>query len=179
MANSVEAKNIAKALFEVALSNKNLVGVLKELRVLSDVVKDASISAILRDNSRSFAEKTKAVVDRTGPLSKEVLNALSLLVDKARLVELDDISIEYQKLLDEYHGIEGAEIVDITTAMPISDEFKVDLGKRLADIIGKPVVIKATVDPSLIGGIVIRVGDKLIDGSLRYKLATLKKELVL
>lgn len=179
MANSVEAKNIAKALFEVALSNSNLVGVLKELRVLSDVVKDASISALLHDNSRSFAEKTKALVDRTGPLSKEVLNILSLLVDKAKLVELDDISIEYQKLLDEYHGIEGAETVDITTAMPISDELKVDLGKRLADIIGKPVVIKATVDPSLIGGIVIRVGDKLIDGSLRYKLATLKKELVL
>jgi F-type H+-transporting ATPase subunit delta len=117
--------------------------------------------------------------DRTGVLNNQILNLISLLLSKGKLFELDDITTEYQRLLDTYHGVEGAEVAEVTTAIPLDDEYKLSLGKRLTEIIGKPIVIKATVDPSLIGGIIVRVGDKLIDGSIRYKLATLNKELVL
>ncbi len=179
MASGVEVKNMAKALFEIALKSNDLVGWLKELRLLSDLAGDPSVSAMLQDGNLSFAEKARSLKDRAGSLNDEILNLVSMLLEKGRLAELDDISIEYQRLLDSYHGVEGAEIVEVTTAISLDDEYKLGLGKRLAEIIGKPVVIKAAVDPGLLGGIIIRVGDKLIDGSIRHKLATLNKELVL
>jgi len=55
--------------------------------------------------------------------------------------------------------------------------YLLNIAKRLTTIIGKPVVLKLKVDPDLIGGIVIKIGDKLIDGSIRSKLDTLKREI--
>ncbi len=101
------------------------------------------------------------------------------LMEKGRLAELDDITIEYQKLLDAYHGVEGAEVAEVTTAIALDEETRLSLGKRLTEIIGRPVVIKASVDPGVIGGIIVRVGDKLIDGSIRSRLQTLSKELAI
>ena len=86
-----------------------------------------------------------------------------------------DIADEYQQLLDSYRGIEQAEV---TTAIPIDDEAKLKLGKCLGAIVGKKVVLKPEVDPSIIGGIIARIGGKLLDGSTRSKLAALKKELI-
>jgi F-type H+-transporting ATPase subunit delta len=101
-----------------------------------------------------------------------------MLSDKGKLIELDAISIEYQRLVDAHHGIEGAEVAEVTTAITLDDEDKLKLGKRLGEILGKPVTLKILVAPELLGGIVIRVGDKLIDGSVRHRLQTLSKELV-
>jgi F-type H+-transporting ATPase subunit delta len=179
MASGAETKSMAKALFEMALKQNDLVNWLKELRLVSDMVKDPSVSVLLQNDRLSFTEKTKVLNDRTGVLNNQILNLISLLLSKGKLFELDDITTEYQRLLDTYHGVEGAEVAEVTTAIPLDDEYKLSLGKRLTEIIGKPIVVKATVDPSLIGGIIVRVGDKLIDGSIRYKLATLNKELVL
>lgn len=80
----------------------------------------------------------------------------------------------YQRLLDSYRGIERAEI---TTAVPLDEEDKQRLEERLGAIVGKKAVLKPKVDSSVIGGIVARIGDKLLDGSTRSQLMALKKEL--
>jgi F-type H+-transporting ATPase subunit delta len=97
-----------------------------------------------------------------------------LLLTKDRLDILADIADEYQRLLDSRRGIEQAEV---TTAVPLDDEAKLKLSQRLGDIVGKQIVLKLKVDPSIIGGFVARVAGKLIDGSTRAKLAALKKEM--
>ena len=86
---------------------------------------------------------------------------------------INDIADEYQRLVDNYRGIEGAEVAEVTTAIPLDDEDKLKLAQRLTSLVGKPVVLKPKVDPSLMGGLIIRVGDKLIDGSIRSKLLSL------
>jgi len=86
-----------------------------------------------------------------------------------------DIADEYQRLLDSYRGIEQAEVI---TAVPLGDEGKLKLGKRLAAVFDKKVVLKSGVDSSLIGGIIVRIGGKLIDGSTRSRLESLKRELI-
>ena len=96
---------------------------------------------------------------------------------KDRLSVIDEIAEEYQKLVDNYRGIEGAEIAEVTTAIELDDKERLALAQRLTDIIGKPIVLKPKVDKSLLGGIVIRVGDKLIDGSVRNKLEALRREI--
>jgi F-type H+-transporting ATPase subunit delta len=85
-----------------------------------------------------------------------------------------DIADEYQRLLDSYRGIEQAEV---TTAIELDDEDRRKLEERLELVVGKKVVLKPRVDPAVLGGIVARIGGKLLDGSTRSKLMALKKAL--
>ncbi len=86
-----------------------------------------------------------------------------------------DIAGEYQRLLDGYYGIEPAEVI---TAVPLDDKDIQKLTENLSALVGKKIVLKSEVDPGVIGGIVARVGGKLLDGSTRSKLAALRRELV-
>jgi F-type H+-transporting ATPase subunit delta len=77
-------------------------------------------------------------------------------------------------LLDSYRGIEQAEVV---TAVPLDQGDTQRLSQRLSAVLGKNISIKAEVDASIIGGIVARVGGKLLDGSTRGKLLALKQKI--
>lgn len=178
MATSEYAKNLAKALFEDAAKENELIRWLGELRLVSDVVKDKSVSSALQKPGFSFEEQSKLLKDRIGNLNPRILNTVGMLAEKNKLSELDDVSIEYQRLVDARHGIEGAESAEVTTAMPLDEDEKLKLGKRLGEILGRPVTLNVVVDPELLGGVIIRVGDKLIDGSVRHRLQTLSKELI-
>ncbi len=102
---------------------------------------------------------------------------VSMLVAKGRLGMMDDISDEYQQLVDGYRGVEGVETAEVTTAVPLEEPDRLKIAQRITGIVGRPVVLKPKVDPEVIGGMVIRVGDRLIDGSVRSRLATLKRDL--
>ena len=78
-------------------------------------------------------------------------------------------------MLDNYLGVEQAEVV---TAVPLDENDVQKLAKNLGAVVGKEVVVKAEVDPEILGGIIARVGGKLLDGSTRSRLAALKRELV-
>jgi F-type H+-transporting ATPase subunit delta len=106
-----------------------------------------------------------------------IIKLVAILSAGGKLTLVSEIAEEYQRLVDNYRGIEGAETAEVTTAIQLDTDYQLKLAQRITEIFGKPVILKTIVDPSIIGGIVIRVGDKLIDGSLRTKLAALKKEL--
>jgi F-type H+-transporting ATPase subunit delta len=178
MVTSAYANNLAKALFEDALKQNALIKWLSELRMVSDLTKDHSVMAFLQKAGMGFAEKSKLLKERVGPVDPQVMNLVGMLSDKGKLGELESISFEYQRMVDTRQGIEGAEVAEITTALPMDDEDKLKMGKRLSEILGKPVTLKIVVAPELLGGVVIRVGDKLIDGSVRHRLQTLSKELM-
>ena len=84
------------------------------------------------------------------------------------------IAEDYQLLLDKYRGIEQAEVI---TAVPIDDADKQKLAERLGGIVDRKVVVHLATDSSLIGGLVARVGGRLIDGSTRGQLEALKRKL--
>jgi F-type H+-transporting ATPase subunit delta len=85
------------------------------------------------------------------------------------------IAEEYERLLNEYKGIQTARI---TTAVPLDDNDKQKLADNLGAMVGKKVEVKSEVDPEIIGGIIARIDGKLLDGSTRSKLIALKRELV-
>jgi F-type H+-transporting ATPase subunit delta len=87
---------------------------------------------------------------------------------------VDEISDEYQRLLSHHQGLETAEV---TTAVPLSDDEKQNLAESLGKVTGKKVVLKAAVDPAIIGGVTARINDQLLDGSTRRRLQDLKKEI--
>ncbi len=177
MANDIRAKRYARAAFNMAVDTKDFSKWLSDLRKIASLTRDDVVFALLNNPEVSFDDKAKLLSKRLGGINPLALKLVSLLVYNGRLGIIGDIAVEYQRLLDNYHGIEGAEIVEVTTAIPLDDEDRLRLAQYLTDMLDKPIVLKHEVDSSFIGGIVIRTGDKLIDGSIRSKLEALRKDL--
>ena len=177
MVDSAYAISQAQEVFKTALAKKELNRWQSDLRRLASLIKDTTLFAFLENPEVHIDDKAKLLSERLGEINPEALKLVAQLLVKRRLAAIVDIADEYQRLLDNYRGIEGAAVAEVTTAIPLDDEDKLRLAQRITSLVGKPVVLKPKVDPSLIGGIIIKVGDKLIDGSLRSKLVALRKTL--
>jgi len=168
------ARRYAQAVFGIALEREELNRWESDLGKIASLGEDAEVVAWFQSSKIRFDDKARLLAEHLHDVNPLVLNLVYLLVTKGRLSILGDIADEYQRLLDSYRGIEQAEI---TTAIPLTDEDRLKLRERLSSIIGKKVVLKSEVDSNLIGGIVVRIGGKLIDGSTRSRLLALKREL--
>lgn len=174
MARRVYAKRYSQAVFELALEANELDRWQSDLRRIASLSEDATLTAFLESPKFHFDDKARLLSERLVDIDPLALNLAYLLVARGRFGMTGDIADEYQRLLDAYHGIEPAEV---TTAIPLGDEDKLELGERLGAVVGKKVVLKPEVDSGVIGGVVVRIGGKLIDGSIHSKLAALKREL--
>ncbi len=174
MARRVYAKRYAQAVFEIALERNELDRWQSDLRKIAGLSEDATFIAFLGSPRFHFDDKARLLSERLGDINPEALNLVYLLTARGRLSMRGDITDGYQRLLDSYRGIEQAEI---TTVVPLGDKDKLRLEEHLGAIVGKKVVLKPRIDSSLIGGIVARIGDRLLDGSTHSKLMALKKEL--
>jgi len=174
MARRVYAKRYSQAVFEIALERKELDRWQTDLRKIASLSEDATFVAFLESPRFHFDDKARLLSERLSDINPLALNLVYLLIARGRLSMVGDIADGYQRLLDGYRGIERAEI---TTAVPLDDEDKQRLEERLGAIVGKKAVLEPEVDSSVIGGIVARIGDKLLDGSTRSQLMALKKEL--
>ncbi len=177
MASSVYARRYAQTVFKMAQEGKELNRWQSDLRKIASLVRDEAVFSLLENPEVSFDEKSRVLSERLGDVNPEALKLVSMLVSKGRLGMMTDIADEYQRLLDNYRGVEGVELAEVTTAVPLDDEDMLKLAQRITEIVGKPVALKPKVESNLIGGIMIRVGDKLIDGSVRSKLAALRNEM--
>ncbi|MFC2015089.1 ATP synthase F1 subunit delta [Chloroflexota bacterium] len=167
----------ARRIFETALEKKELNRWQSDLRRIASLIKDTRLLTLLEDTKVSIDEKATVLSERLIEVNPEALKLVSELMTKGKLPSVTEITDEYQRLLDSYHGIESAEVAEITTAIELDDEYQMEIAQRLTSLMGKPVILKSRVDSGIVGGIIIRVGDKLIDGSIRSRLAALKKEL--
>ena len=175
MARKAYARRYAQAIFEIALEQKELERWQSDLQKIVSAVGDEVFLAALESPKIGFDDKTRLLTERVKDINPLVLNLARLLITRASIGMIGDIADEYQRLLDSYHGIEPAEVV---TAVPLDDKDTRRLTENLSTLVGKKVVLKSAVDPGVIGGIVARVGGKLLDGSTRSKLAALRRELV-
>jgi len=108
-------------------------------------------------------------------LSEHVRNFLLLLIDKRRETALPSIVKEYQILANEGRNITEAEV---TTAMPLAPFEQQALADKLSGLTGKKVILKTSIDERIIGGVIVKIGDKLIDGSITRQLKTLEAALL-
>jgi F-type H+-transporting ATPase subunit delta len=171
------ARRYSQAIFRMALEQKDLNRWQSDLRKVAGLLRDTALTSLLSDQHINGEEKSLNLKQRLGDVNPLAIKLVLLLAAKGKLAVIDDIAEEYQALVDNYRGIEGTEIAEITTAIPLDNDYQLKIARRITDIVGKPVQLKPKVDPAIIGGIIIRVGDKLIDGSVRSKLAALKKDL--
>jgi len=175
MARKAYARRYAQAIFEIALEKKELERWQSDLQKMVNAVGDDVFLAALESPKIKFDDKTRLLTERVRDITPLALNLARLLIARANIGMIGDIADEYQRLLDSYHGIEPAEVI---TAVLIDEKDIQKLTENLSAMVGKKVVLKSAVDPGVIGGIVARVGGKLLDGSTRSKLIALRRELV-
>ncbi len=174
MPRKAYARRYAQAVFEIALEKKELEQWQSDMEKVATLVQDPAIKAVLENPKLVPGDRVRLLAERLQDVSPLALNLVRLLVTRGYLGMIAEIADDYRRLVDNYHGIEQAEVI---TAIPLDDEDKLKVAKYLGDVVGKKVVLKSSVDPGLVGGIMARIGDKLLDGSTRSKLAALKKEL--
>ncbi len=174
MARQAYARRYAQAAFQIALERNELDRWQSDLGKVVSVMADADLVAFLESPRFHFEEKVRLLSTQLAGINPLVLNLVCLLITKGRLDIISDVADEYQRLLDSYRGIERGEVI---TAIPLDEADRQRLADLLGSLVGKKVVVKAEVDAGLLGGVVARVGGKLLDGSTRSKLLALKKEL--
>ena len=175
MARRVYARRYAQAVFEIALEIKELDRWQSDLRKMASLTEDATLIAFVESPKIHFDDKARLLSEWLDGISPLALNLVYLLVARGRLGMIGDIADEYQRLLNNYRGIEPAEVI---TAISLDEEDKPRLSEHLSAMVGKKVTLKTEVDSRLIGGIIARIGANLLDGSTRSKLMALKRELV-
>jgi F-type H+-transporting ATPase subunit delta len=175
MAKKAYARRYAQAVFEIALEKKELDRWRADLQKIVGAVSDSTFLAALDSPKIKIEDKSRFLTERLGDINPLALNLVLLLIARTGVGLITKIADEYKRLLDSYHGIETAEV---TTAVPLDDKDKRKLAEKLGALVGAEVELKTEVDPEILGGIIARVGGKLLDGSTRSKLAALKKELV-
>lgn len=173
------AGRYAQALFDIASEDKALKMVdsieaeLKGVKAILD--ENVELQRLLYHPQITAAAK-KEFLDQLfkGKISEVTGNFLALLVDRRRETSFNDIVDEFVDLANANRGIVEA---NVTTAVELNDTEKGELSSILARLTGQKVQISYAVDPSIIGGVIVRMGDKIIDGSVKTRLTTLKDRL--
>ena len=177
MTVNMYARRYSQTIFRMALEQKDLNRWQSDLRKVATLMKDSALLSLITNPRISGEEKSQNLKQRLGDVNPLAIKLVLMLAAKGKLAAMDDIAEEYQSLVDNYRGIEGTAIAEVTTAIPLDNDYQLKIAQRITDIVGKPILLRPKVDPAIIGGIIIRVGDKLIDGSIRSKLAALRKDL--
>jgi F-type H+-transporting ATPase subunit delta len=171
---SAAARRHARAAFQIALDRNELDIWRGDLERLSKAVEDPLLFAFLENPKVHFESKAKVLRQGLAGVNPMVMNLALLLVSRGRLNIISDVALEYERMVDEKKGIAHA---DVLAAIPLSSDDENKLARRLGDIVGSKVVVSTGVAPEIIGGLVIKVGDKLIDGSTKSQFTALKKSM--
>ena len=174
MGRKVYAGRYAQAAFEIALESKELDKWQSDLNKMSGLGEDEGLITAMENPKYPIKDKIKVLSERIGDIGPLALNMACLLVTKGKLNMISEISSEYQRLLNAYKGIAPAEII---TAIELDDADKNKLSEHLSTMTGKKVILEPKTDTNVIGGVIARIGGKLIDGSTRSQLQALKNEL--
>jgi F-type H+-transporting ATPase subunit delta len=168
------ATRYAQAAFELARDRGELDVWERDLRTLAEALAVPGVLAFVTGRQAPPEAKEEFLQRVLGQPAPLVWNFVRLLSSKSRLALLPQIVERFQELLDEERGIAHAQVV---TAVQMSDEERQALARRLSQLTGKQVEVKAFVEPEILGGLIARIGDRLIDGSARTKLLALKRRL--
>jgi F-type H+-transporting ATPase subunit delta len=175
MVKGAVARRYARAIFDIAAERGDLDGWLEDLRLVRDVLGEPQMALFMENPKISFETK-RGLIDRSMPKLEQLRrNFLYLLISKRRTEIIGDVCAELEELVNEHRGIAYA---DVTTAVALNEGEAGLVADRLSRITGKTIRLRQSVDPSIIGGVVARIGDQLIDGSVKGRLLALRQRLV-
>jgi len=168
-------KRYAQAAFELALERNDFGSWQQSLKKIAELTAYEELMTLLQSPRLPFEVKKDLLQKELGDIHPLAFNLALLLVTRGRMGMAKEIERAFQHLLDDHLGIERAKV---TVAYPLEDKERETISNRLGAMIQRKVVIEDQMDASMIGGIIARIGDMLIDGSIRQKLEILKKSLL-
>jgi len=170
------ARNYAEALLELARKGGDLAGWGNMIGDVADAMgRDETLRHFL-ESPRVAADQKNEILARAfqDRMPRVFVRFLQILVHNRRQMMIPEIAHEYRALVDE---VEGRVHAQVTVAKePVGDE-RAAIARELTRALGKEVVPHVTVNPAILGGVVVRVGDTVMDGSVRRRLSLLKHRL--
>ncbi len=174
MARQVSGKRYGQAIFELAQEQGQSSQWGQDVALVSEAFDDADFNALLKHAGVSAGDKQGAVETVLGGVNPMVRNMVNLLVARGLVDTIPDACEEYAKLLDRQ---EGRQRVEVTTAVPLEPLEIERVTDFISGLIGREVSVTARVDAEVLGGLVIQIGDRLLDGSARARLDGLRERL--
>lgn len=170
------ARRYAEAAFQLASRDDAHDAWSKDLATAVELIGDPRVARIVSNPSVPLHDRS-ATIGRLldGRVSPLVANLVRLLDQRGRLALLPAIAAEYTRLLDAVRGVVAATV---TSAAPLDDREVGAIRTQLEATTGRTVKLATAVDPTLIGGVTVRVGDRMIDASVRGRLERLRDQLV-
>ena len=177
MRESTIAKNYAEALLELARRAEDPSGWGKLMRdVANGMQQDVTVLRFLESPKVSEAQKNEVLFQALGDrVPSKFLRFLQTLVRKRRQMLIPVMSEEYDKLLDVH---EGRVHANVTVARETSEQDANNIAEQLSRVIGKTVVPHRNVNPEILGGVIVKIGDTVMDGSVRRRLGKLKNQIL-
>jgi F-type H+-transporting ATPase subunit delta len=176
MSDKSVARRYAQALFELGQEKDLLDEIQKDLKLVINVIAENEELKKVVEHQLIMAEDKQEIfkeifADKVNPIT---LNFLLLVIQKRREFYLQSMYEQFLEYLDEFRGIEEARV---KSAVQLSDDIRKSLEKQLEKVTGKKIRLKTEVDPEILGGLTVRIGDKVIDGSIKTRLNLLQKHL--
>ncbi len=175
MLSTRAAIRYATAILDTAHSKGVALEVNKDMTLIASTIKDNPDLNIFLQNPVTKIDAKRSVLLEIFENVHSVTNSLfSLLFENKRFEILRDVATEYNRLFDKMNGI---EIAKVTTAVPMDADMEAKVLSKILTFSNKKIVIKNIVDPSIIGGFILRIGDQQYNASLAGRLQILKREL--
>ena len=177
MLNVQLANKYAVAIFELAKEENQLEAYGDQLAEVSQTIAGQADLKAFINNPQVQPQAKKELLSKLFKegLASSVYNFIMLLIDKRRESILEEIAGRYQALSDAARNIVKAEI---TVAVALSEAQQASLVAKLEKVTGKTVFVSTHIDKSILGGVIVKMGDKLIDGSVYSQMQSLQKQLM-
>jgi F-type H+-transporting ATPase subunit delta len=169
-------RRYAEAVFELAQRDRTEEAWAADLDAVAAIAADERVARMLDNPAIPFAEREAALKRALdGKVAPPIVNLARLLAERSRLEQVPAIAAQYRRLLNNQRGIVDAVV---TSAMPLTPDESRAVRERVTAMTGANVDLREAVDPSLIGGLTVQVGDRLLDASVRGRLERLRNQLV-
>jgi F-type H+-transporting ATPase subunit delta len=172
------AHRYAQAIFDLGVETSSLRLLTDDMRTLATAFSSSSDLQQIMGNplvpEQARLAAVHEIAERLG-LSRLAANAAGLLTRRKRMACLPAIALELERLTDEQSGTQRVTVI---SAEPLSEPYAERLTRELGHMTGKTVVLERRLDPELLAGVVIKLGDQIIDGSARARLADLRSQLL-
>lgn len=174
MAGTRAAIRYAKAILDIAQVNNSTQAVNSDMTSIVTTIKgSAELKEFLQSPIVKGEIKFSSLNEIFASAQKETKGLFHLLLVNKRFELLNDVALQFNALHDELNGI---EIAKVTTAFPITPELEAKVLEKIASFSNKNITIQNVVDPAIIGGFILRMGDKQYNASVASSLQNLKRE---
>lgn len=175
MSGTKAALRYAKAILNLALEQKKEVEVNNDMLLIANTIGESKDLQLLLTSPILKSDKKKSVLKEifSNKISSLSSSLIDLLIDNERLAILNEVSKKYISLFD---SLKGKEIAKVTTAIALDDELNNKVLQKVKEITGKEAIVENIINPDIIGGFILRVGDIQYDASIANKLQVLKRQ---